>query len=475
MNPSTPKTSHQRTPRAAVAFAASVLLIAGAWQGARAQTAAAPVSAMSAPARNLAANMAGQVEYSRGVGFAQGPGQVPRTLGVGMTLQEGDRLTTAEGGTAIVKLQDGTRMTVRPNSELVLAQYKFRENAPDNSMVMQLVRGGLRAITGLISKNAPNAARIQTSTATIGIRGTDFDARVCRAGECGRESAAGGERARSNAVQASAKIVNSQGSLAAVDVNGQKRVLVDGGAVYPGELVETGAAARAVLAFRDDSRMTLGAQTSFKIDNFVFDNKNPSEGRFLVSLLKGSVRALTGLIAKANTRNVGFATSTATIGIRGTGFDMQCSDAGCAFFSWLNTIEVTPNGQSVAQALTQGNGVFLGQGGFRPLQTSPLEALPRPDGITINARELFSSNSIDESEEGLFVFVRNGHIEIASTREVLHLGRGEAGFAGLLGQTVRPDLIPRFLDFDRIPLPSVRNPLIGVLVGESGIRGPQCR
>jgi hypothetical protein len=87
------------------------------------------------------AQLAGQVEFSRGVGFAQAAGQAPRTLGQGLPLKEGDRLTTADGASAIIKLQDGTRMTVRPNSEIVLQQYRFKENAPDSSMLMQLVRG----------------------------------------------------------------------------------------------------------------------------------------------------------------------------------------------------------------------------------------------------------------------------------------------------------------------------------------------
>ena len=49
----------------------------------------------------------GEVEFSRGVGFAQSPGEVPRTLGKGLALKEGDRLTTSEGGSAIIKLADG--------------------------------------------------------------------------------------------------------------------------------------------------------------------------------------------------------------------------------------------------------------------------------------------------------------------------------------------------------------------------------
>ena len=167
----------------------------------------------------------GEVEFSRGVGFAQSPGQNPRTLGKGLALKEGDRLTTSEGASAIIKLDDGTRMTVRPNSELVLQQYRFKENAGDNNMLLQLVRGGFRALTGLISKRSPNAARVQTSTATIGIRGTDFDARLCR-GDCAAESANVVASARPNAVLASAKVVSAQGELNAVDNAGQRRGLV---------------------------------------------------------------------------------------------------------------------------------------------------------------------------------------------------------------------------------------------------------
>jgi len=419
------------------------------------------------------AQNAGEVEFSRGVGFAQSPGQIPRTLGKGLPLREGDRLTTSDGGSAIIKLEDGTRMTVRPNSEIVLQQYKFAENATDNSMVMQLLRGGMRAVTGLIAKSSPNAARIQTNTATIGIRGTDFDARVC-AKDCGTESSKVADQARPNSVQASAKVVSAQGQLEAVDGGGTRRRLVDGGSVYPGDLVETAAGTKAVLAFRDDSRVTLGSATRFRVDNFVYDDKNPGEGRFLVSLLRGSVRALTGLIGKSNTRNVGFATATATIGIRGTGVDMDCNDGGCSFYTWLGSIVVTPNGGTALEALLSGQGLFVGQGGIRPLTGSTIENLQRPDGVNVDVKQLFSNNAIADDQEGLFVFVRDGHIEIATSREILHLGKGEAGFAGDNGGTARPNLIPKFLDFDKLPLPTSRNPMLASLLGDSGIRSNQC-
>jgi len=429
----------------------------------------------------------GEVEFSRGVGFAQSPGETPRTLGRGLQLKEGDRLTTSEGASAIVKLADGTRMTIRPNSEILLQQYQFRENAPDNSFLMQMVRGGFRAVTGLISKGSPNAARIQTNTATIGIRGTDFDARLC-ARDCAAESAAIPDASRPNAVQASAKVVTAQGDIFAVEASGQRRRLVEGGSVYPGDVVETARGAQAVLAFRDESRVTLGSQTRFRLDNFVYDDQNASDGRFLASILRGKVRVLTGLIGKANNRNVGFSTATATIGIRGTGFDVVCTGScagdiasfgngdGLTVWTWLGAVAVTPQGQTALQVLQAGQGLFIPSSGvIQPVTIQPPMEGARPDQVEVPAK-LFATTGVSDAEEGLFVFVRDGHIEIASAREVLHLGRGEAGFAGSGGETARPTLIPKFIEFDRMPLPTARNPMLTTVLGESGIRSSNvCR
>lgn len=426
------------------------------------------------------AQAAGEVEFARGVGFAQTAGQAPRTLGKGLQLQQGDRITTSEGASAIVKLADGTRMTVRPNSEIVLSQYRFKENAPDNSMLLQMIRGGFRAVTGLIAKSSPHAAKVQTSTATIGIRGTDFDARLC-ARDCGAESGRVADKARPNAILASAKVVQSQGEVVAVDAASQRRRLVDGGSIYPGDVVETGPGTRAVIAFRDDTRITLGASTRFRVDNFVYDEQNAGEGRFLASVLRGTVRALTGLIAKANNRNVGFSTATATIGVRGTGLDIGCTgvcagepptgnDAGLTVYTWLGSIVVTPQGQTALQVLQAGQGLFISpSAGIVPINSQPAIEAPRPDSVAVPPK-LFAKEDVSDAQEGLFVFVRDGHIEVATAGEVLHLGRGEAGFAGESGTTARPVDIPKFIDFDSVPLPTSKNPLLQSVLQDNNVK-----
>ena len=410
----------------------------------------------------------GEVEFARGAGFAQAPGKLPRALGKGLQLNEGDRLTTAEGAAAIIKLQDGTRMTVRPDSEMVVQQYQFKQDGADNSMVLQLLRGGLRTLTGLISKGGANVAKIQTSTATIGIRGTDFDARICGP-ECKQESARISEVARANTVLASGKLISAAGDISATDAAGSKRKLADGGSVYEGDTVDIGTGAKGMLVFRDESRFTLGSNTRFSVNNFVFDDKNPSEGKFLVSLLRGSIRALTGLIGKANNRNVSFATSTATIGIRGTGLDLDCDavSESCNFFTWLGAIEITPQGQTALQVLEAGQGLFVSRTGIRSINAPTLDNLQRPDTVPVNTQQLFSSGNVSADEEGLFVFVRDGDVQVSSsTGDTINLGRGEIGFAGANGQIGRPLTVPLFIQFDTVPLPNSPNPMMVSVLGE---------
>ena len=95
------------------------------------------VMASALPGGALAQSV-GQVEFARGVGYAQTPGQGARILGKGLELREGDTLSTAEGASAIIRMQDGTRMTLRPGTDMVVQRFQYREGASNNSMIMQL-------------------------------------------------------------------------------------------------------------------------------------------------------------------------------------------------------------------------------------------------------------------------------------------------------------------------------------------------
>ncbi|RYF33926.1 MAG: hypothetical protein EOO26_06355 [Comamonadaceae bacterium] len=85
-----------------------------------------------------------------------------------------ERIVTGRDGAASVVLRDGTTMVLGPSSRLDLKEFSFDATTQDGGMIVSLLRGTLRMITGLIGKSNPDAVRVETQTATIGIRGTDF-------------------------------------------------------------------------------------------------------------------------------------------------------------------------------------------------------------------------------------------------------------------------------------------------------------
>lgn len=118
----------------------------------------------------------------------QGTMTVTRSGGQKSTLQakaplaEGDALTTGKGTFAKIKMVDGAEMVLRPESSINIEKYTFSENSrtSDGSLVY-LLKGGLRAITGLIGRRNPTSVAYRTNAATVGIRGTVVSLIECNA------------------------------------------------------------------------------------------------------------------------------------------------------------------------------------------------------------------------------------------------------------------------------------------------------
>lgn len=94
----------------------------------------------------------------------------------GGELLEGDTIVTGANSLAQIRLQDNGLLSVRPNTEMKLDKFSFA-GADDRkaTLLISLVQGGLRSITGLIGKAHREGYKISTATATIGIRGTDHE------------------------------------------------------------------------------------------------------------------------------------------------------------------------------------------------------------------------------------------------------------------------------------------------------------
>ena len=99
----------------------------------------------------------------------------PRAAERGGELREGDTVVTGANGLVQVRLADGGFLSIRADTETTLERFAYAGSEDKNaSMLVSLLKGGFRSVTGLIGQlNRP--ARITTPSATIGIRGTDHE------------------------------------------------------------------------------------------------------------------------------------------------------------------------------------------------------------------------------------------------------------------------------------------------------------
>jgi hypothetical protein len=155
-------------PVSAAAPAAPTPAIANTPAPAAAAAPATPVAAAPAELR------AGFVKSVRGSVQLLGAAGTTRQASPGDALGAGDRIVTGPDSSASVVLRDDTTLVVGPSSRLDLKEFHFDGTTHEGGLLVSLLRGSMRMITGLIGKTNPDAVRVETQTATIGIRGTDF-------------------------------------------------------------------------------------------------------------------------------------------------------------------------------------------------------------------------------------------------------------------------------------------------------------
>ena len=100
----------------------------------------------------------------------------------GVTLKQGDVVRTFDNGEIVVVFDDGSVASLRNNSELKLDAYRLRGKPEDRNKVINLAVGTLRYVSAVFSRGAKMDTSLRTTTATIGIRGTDFELSYFKAG-----------------------------------------------------------------------------------------------------------------------------------------------------------------------------------------------------------------------------------------------------------------------------------------------------
>ena len=96
--------------------------------------------------------------------------QVP--LKAGDSVLETDVLRTGSDGHIGVTLKDDTRLSLGPASEVRLEKFLYTPSEGKIGLTLRLVRGLMAYVSGRIAKIAPDAVRLETPAAIVGVRGT---------------------------------------------------------------------------------------------------------------------------------------------------------------------------------------------------------------------------------------------------------------------------------------------------------------
>lgn len=173
----------------------------------------------------LAAGPAGAAEQAATATLAVGTVQAVAADGSSRTLHDGDLvysgevIKTGDQSYANLDFTDGGTIMLRPGTQFSIVNYHYDEQGhledvepgqppvpqpaasgtedseppppPQENAFFKLIKGGLRAVSGLIGHVQRDDYRMETPAATIGIRGTDYEARYCGA-DCGDEKDASG-------------------------------------------------------------------------------------------------------------------------------------------------------------------------------------------------------------------------------------------------------------------------------------------
>ena len=119
----------------------------------------------------------GMVVASRGEVLALSNGG-SRELKQGDFIYVNDEIITSNRSFAVLQFEDGAKVTVRPDSTLIIETYIYNGDGNDEA-TLNLVEGGLRVITGAMAKTNPENYKVKTPVALMGVRGTEFSIMLC--------------------------------------------------------------------------------------------------------------------------------------------------------------------------------------------------------------------------------------------------------------------------------------------------------
>jgi hypothetical protein len=271
------------------------------------------------PAHAAAAQAVGHVGFSKGNNTAQLPGAAPRMLEKNTEVFQSDNIVTTTGSFAIIDFTDGSKVTVRPDSQFSIDSYN---DQPENKTAKLILhKGQVNATTGEIAKLNPENFQIITPTATVKPQSgkAEFTVDICKSG-CDKSQGTAANQQIKLEQNLVARVVDIKGEVNAVnraDKDAKERALSLGKPLYNSDFIRSKKDSWVLLVFPDGEKLTLQADSELDIKQYNYQISNKKD-QVLFHLAKGGLRALSGSIAHNDHDAFALTTPVATIGIRGT-------------------------------------------------------------------------------------------------------------------------------------------------------------
>ena len=117
-------------------------------------------------------------------------------------------------------------------------------------------------------------------------------------------------------------LVKTSAGMASIERGGQKIDATPGVKLYQSDQLLTGADGAIGMTFIDNSRLSLGANSTLALERFRF-NTTTYEGEFISAVKRGTLAAVSGKIAKQTPEAMQVRTPSAILGVRGTKFVVE--------------------------------------------------------------------------------------------------------------------------------------------------------
>jgi len=125
------------------------------------------------------------------------------------------------------------------------------------------------------------------------------------------------------AVAKDARVAFVRGTVTAIEPSiNVPRLLQRDSRVDVGEVIDTGPKGLVQIVFPDSSMLYIKASSSVKLEAFHFSPDEPEQDTAVTEVIKGSMRALTGIVGKRSKDKVQYKTRVSTVGIRGTAIEI---------------------------------------------------------------------------------------------------------------------------------------------------------